>query len=86
MGLYWLTYKRNGRLAGVAIVSADSLMAARTRAAVDGIRHGTMFAEGHVLDAGTAAGVPHNLVGRMLSRREASDLLEQMERGAGNVR
>jgi hypothetical protein len=45
-----------------------------------------MFAEGHMLDAGTAALVPRNLVGRMLSRREASDLLNRMERSAGNVR
>jgi hypothetical protein len=43
MGLYWLTYKRTGRLAGVAIVSADTLMAARMPAAVDGIGRRAMF-------------------------------------------
>jgi hypothetical protein len=47
MGLYWLTYKRNGRIAGVAVVSANSLMTAR-RAAAHWIGIGVMqFAEGH---------------------------------------
>ena len=43
MALYWLTYKRNRRLAGVAIVSASSLLAARARAAVDGIGKSAMY-------------------------------------------
>jgi hypothetical protein len=86
MSLYWLTYKRRGRLAGVAIVSADTLMAARTRAAVDGIGTGAMFEEGHVLDTDVAAWIPLNLIGRMLERREAIELLAQIERRAGNLR
>jgi hypothetical protein len=86
MGVYWLTYKRNGRLAGVAIVSADSLIAAR-RAAAHWIGIGVMqFAEGHVLASTLAALVPQGYIGRMLSRREAADLLQRIEREAGNVR
>jgi hypothetical protein len=43
---YRLTCKRNGRLAGVAIVSAQSLMGARKRAVMDGLGTGTMFEQG----------------------------------------
>jgi hypothetical protein len=85
MGLYWLTYKRNGRLAGVAILSADSLMAARMHASAHGISKGAMFEQGHMLDAQIAMQLPRNLVGRMLERREAVELLAQIERGVGNV-
>ena len=86
MGLYWLTYKRNGRVAGVAVVSANSLMTAR-RAAAHWIGIGVMqFAEGHALVSTWAALVPQGYIGRMLSRREAADLLQRIEREAGNVR
>jgi hypothetical protein len=60
-------------------------MAAR-RAAVAGLGVGPMFAEGHMLDAATAARIPQDLVGRMLSRKEAANLLERIEREAGSVR
>jgi hypothetical protein len=86
MGLYWLTYKRNGRLAGVAILSADSLTAARMRASTHGIGKGAVFEEGHMLDAQVATLLSRDLVGRMLERREAVELLAQIERSVGNVR
>ena len=86
MALYWLAYKRNGRLAGVAILAADSLMGARMRAAVDGIGRGAMFEQGHMLNPEFAGRVPPTCVGKMLSRREAVVMLERIERGVGNVR
>jgi hypothetical protein len=86
MGLYWLTYKRAGRLAGVAIISADTLMGARTRAAVAGLGIGALFEQGHMLDSESAAQVPADCIGRLLSRKEAAHLLEQIEGATGNVR
>jgi hypothetical protein len=83
MSLYWLTYKRNDRLAGVAILSADSLMAARMRASADGIGKDAMFEQGHMLEAQIAKQLPQNLVGRMLEPREAVELLDQIERSGG---
>jgi hypothetical protein len=85
MPLYWLTYQRNARLAGVAIVPARSLMAARKRAAMDGLGIGTMFEQGHSLDPQTAARIPQDRIGRMLSRKEAAALLELIERHAGRT-
>jgi hypothetical protein len=85
MGLYWLTYKRAGRLAGVAIVSADTLMEARTRAAIAGLGIGALFEQGHMLDSVGAARVPPDCIGRLLSRKEAAHLLERIERAGGNV-
>ena len=64
MGLFWLDYKRNGRLAGVAIVSAHSLTAAR-RAAAHWIGIGAMqFAEGRMLSPEFADRVPPTCVGK----------------------
>ena len=60
-------------------------MAARMRAAADGIGQKAMFEQGHMLDPETAARVPQNLVGRMLGRREVLELLAKIERGVGNV-
>jgi hypothetical protein len=57
MGLYWLTYKRVGRFAGVAIISANTLMDARTRAAI-GLGIEALFEQGHMLDSESAARVP----------------------------
>jgi hypothetical protein len=62
MPLYWLTYQRNARLSGVAIISGDSLMAARKRAAMGALGAGAMFEQEHALDSETAARVrrrPH---------------------------
>jgi hypothetical protein len=44
------------------------------------------FAEGHAMASTWTALVPKGYVGRMLSRREATDLLARIEREAGNVR
>jgi len=85
MALYWLTYKRNRRLASVAIISASSLLAARALAVVDGIGKSAIFAEGHQLAPEHAAHVPPDFVGRELSRKVAVELLDRIARGVGNV-
>jgi hypothetical protein len=84
MGFYLLTYQREGRLAGIAIVSAPSLTAARLRT-VSGFAD-ALLDQVHALDSATAALVPDRLVGRMLSRREAGDLLHEIARAGGQVR
>jgi hypothetical protein len=86
MALYWLTYKRNGRLVRVAIVSAESMTMARGRAELAGIHTGTMFAGGHVLEPQFAARVPPDCIGRKISREEAVELLDRIARATSHVR
>jgi hypothetical protein len=54
-------------------------MQARKRAAVEGIDQGADFAEGHELDAETAARVPASAIGRMLSHEEGTALIRRLE-------
>jgi hypothetical protein len=46
MALFWLCYRKSGRVS-VAIIEAPSLMHARMRAALDGMNARATFAEGH---------------------------------------
>ena len=73
--MFWLTYRRAGRLCGVLILDGPSLIHARLVAAVRGLDAGADFAEGHLLDAESAASIPAKHVGRMLTLREAERLL-----------
>ena len=67
----------------MAIVSARSLMAARTHAAVDGIStSGMMFAERHMLDPEFGNRVPP-ICSRLPSSKKAGGLIDGIERGAG---
>jgi hypothetical protein len=61
-------------------------MAARKRAAMEGLGAGAMFEQGHILDPETAARVKPDCIGRMLSRKEAAALLERIERAARHAR
>jgi hypothetical protein len=81
----WLTYKRNGLLAGVAILSVDSLMGARMHASANRISKGALFEQGHMLDAQIASNC-RGVWSAVLERREAVELLAQIERGIGDVR
>ena len=84
MALYLLTYQCNGRLAGVAIASADSVTAARTHSII-GIGD-ALVDEVIALDRESAPFVPTHLFGKMLPRKEASDLLHAIAKGIGQVR
>ena len=78
--LWWLTYRRDGKLSGVVIIEAPALIDARMQASLKGLEDGVAFAEGHRLDdAASKALVPAKGLGRMLSIEEAKGLLKQLE-------
>ena len=63
MSLWWLTYNRNGRLHGVVIIEAASLISACIGVADNALDKGTSFAEGHELAAARSARIPPGYVG-----------------------
>jgi hypothetical protein len=78
--LWWLTYRRDGKLAGVVIVEGRALIDARMQASLKGLEDGVAFAEGHQLDdAASKAMVPAKAIGRMLSIAEAKTVLKQID-------
>ena len=86
MSLWWLTYNRHGRLHGVVIIEAASLISACIGVADNALDKGASFAEGHELDAVQSALIPPGYIGMMLSRKEAALLLNRIERGDGKRR
>jgi hypothetical protein len=83
MPLYLITYQSEGRLAGLPVVSAGSEADARMHA-VQGIGDASQ-GEVYALDPENAAVVPTTIVGKMLLRREAIDLLHRMAHAVGQV-
>jgi hypothetical protein len=60
------------------IIEAASLLSARMGAADSALDEGASFAEGQELDAARSARIPPGYVGMMLSRKEATRLLEKI--------
>ena len=58
MARFWLTRNRSGRLLGVVIADASSIIGARVRAGLDQLDQGADFAEGYELDEAASANVP----------------------------
>jgi hypothetical protein len=79
MALWWLSYRRSGEVAGIAIVEAQSLTHARLRAALDGLDQDATFAEGHRLDGKLSALVTPLEIGRFLPLRAALRIIERFE-------
>jgi hypothetical protein len=74
---FWMTYRDSGRLVGVVIMEAPSLIEAGFKA-IRGVGAGATFADGHELSADQAALVPEGKIGRMLSPDEAERLLAKL--------
>jgi hypothetical protein len=79
-----LTYNnRHGRLHGVFIIEAASLLSARMDAADSALDEGASFAEGQELDAARSARIPPGYVGMMLSRHRGGGRLLDRIGGKG---
>jgi len=72
--VWWLIYRRDDKIIGIAIVEAPSLYHARMRAAVARIGKAADFSEGLEIDAAHARAIPHELIGKLLSPEEAAEL------------
>ena len=82
MSLWWLTYNnQHGRLHGVVIIEAASLISARIGVADSALDKGTSFAEGHELAAARSVRIPPGYIGMMLSSKEAAAMLDRIEGG-----
>jgi hypothetical protein len=81
MSLWWLSCNRDGRLHGVVIVETASLISACIGVADNALDKCVSFVEGHELDAERERRIPPGYVGMMVSRKEAEQLLERIERG-----
>jgi hypothetical protein len=75
---FWMNYRDSGRLVGVVIMDAPSLIQAGLKA-IRGVGAGATFADGHELTADQVALVPAGKIGRMLSADEAERLLANLE-------
>jgi hypothetical protein len=84
MPLFLITYQSDGRLAGMAVVSAESEADARVHA-VSGVGD-TSLHQVHTLGPESDAAVPERLLGRVLSRSEATKLLHRIAHAVGQVR
>jgi hypothetical protein len=79
-----LTYNnRHGRLHGVFIIEAASLLSAPMDAADSALDEGASFAEGQELDAARSARIPPGYVGMMLSRHRGGGRLLDRIGGKG---
>jgi hypothetical protein len=82
--LYLLTYLREGRLANIVIVSADSLTEARLRSA-PGLGD-AILDQALPLDQEIAALLPPDLTGKVLSSHGAMKVLHEIARRAKQVK
>jgi hypothetical protein len=76
--MWWLYFRRGGKLVGVAIVEAPTLYHARTRVALRGIGKAVDYSDAKKLDDGDAALVPANCIGRLLLAEDAQQLSDRI--------
>jgi hypothetical protein len=84
MSLYLLTYQRERRLANIVIVSAESLTEARLRTA-PGVGDAVLD-QVLPLDPEIAAGLPPDLIGKVLTSHGAMRALHHFARRAKQVK
>jgi hypothetical protein len=71
--MWWLQFEEGN----AAIVAATSLVQARLIAVAQGLGRASKFAEGYPIDAEFLQFVPDDLIGKELSNKEASEVLER---------
>ena len=76
--MWWLYFRRGGKLVGVAIIEAPTLYHARTRVAVRGIGKAADYSDAKKLDDEDAALVPPDCIGRLLLAEEAQQLSDRI--------
>jgi hypothetical protein len=79
MPRFWLTYRDARRVVGIIIMDAPSLTHARMKVTFAGNDEGLTFAGARDLGAGLLRLVPSTQIGRMLSGKEAEELLARSE-------
>jgi hypothetical protein len=84
MNHYLLTYQREGRLANLVIVSAESLTEARLRCA-PGVGD-AILDQVLPLDPEIAAHLPPDLIGKVLTSQAATRVLHEFARRAKQVK
>jgi hypothetical protein len=84
MTLYLLTYQREGRLANLVVVSAESLTEARLRCA-PGVGD-AILDQVLPLDREIAAALPPDLIGKVLTSQGAIRVLHEFARRAKQVK
>jgi hypothetical protein len=76
--MWWLYFRRDGKLVGVAIIEAPTLCHAPTRVAVRGIGKAVDYSDAKKLDEGDAALAPTNCIGRLFLAEEAQQLSDRI--------
>jgi hypothetical protein len=71
--MWWLQFEEGN----AAVVAATSLVHARLVAASQGLGRASKFVEGYSIDAEFLQFVPSYLIGKELSKEEASETLER---------
>jgi hypothetical protein len=71
--MWWLQFEEGK----AAVVAATSLVQARLIAAGQGLGRASKFVEGYEVDADFLQFIPDNLIGKELSAKEASEVLER---------
>jgi hypothetical protein len=79
--VWWLIYRRDEKIVGIAIVEAPSLYHARMRAAVARIGKAADFSEGLEIDAAHVRAIPQELIGKLLSPEQAAELKGRLSNG-----
>jgi len=80
VSLYWLTFSAGGQLAGAFILKASDALQARFYASIEGLHATAKCVEWRELDSELAALIPTNMVGHMLSSKQAQTLIRRLER------
>jgi hypothetical protein len=71
--MWWLQFEEGN----AAVVAATSLVQARLIAVAHGLGRASKFVDGYPIDADFLQFIPSDLIGKELSKKEASEVLER---------